>query len=157
MRANGVPRESPAESGMASRVRLLRWPLLLLFLLLLTRLWYLQVIRGPEYRQLAEKNRIRVVRLKPLRGLILDRHGAVLADNKPDFRLVLIREQVSDPRQGLALTVEDLAVTLPLEMHIEVDENETVRLTTASPWRTETSFEPVLHSLSIRVVLENGA
>jgi hypothetical protein len=66
-------------------------------------------------------------------------------------------EQMSDPRQGMALTVEDLAVTLPLEMRIEVDENETVRLATASPWRTETSFEPVLHSLSIRVVLDNGA
>ena len=52
-----------------------------LFLLLAYRLFYLQVIQHQHYQTLAENNRISVVPIVPTRGLILDKHGVVLAHN----------------------------------------------------------------------------
>ena len=55
------------------------------FAVLLLRLIYLQVIRGEEYRLLSLNNRIRLQTLDPPRGLIYDRNGKVLVENRPSF------------------------------------------------------------------------
>src|ERR1700693_5066415 len=61
-----------------------------------TRLFYLQVLRHDYYSNLSQGNRIRTEPIPPSRGLILDRHGVVLADNLPAFQIELIREEVRD-------------------------------------------------------------
>ena len=58
------------------------------------RLFYLQVIKHDYYAELSQGNRVRTDPIPPSRGLILDRHGVVLADNQPAFQLELVREQV---------------------------------------------------------------
>lgn len=65
-------------------------------LVLLTRLALLQVIRHDEYKVLAEGNRTRIEHIPANRGLILDRNGAVLAENQPSYQLEVVREQVAD-------------------------------------------------------------
>jgi len=55
------------------------------FAVLLTRLVYLQVIKGEEYRLLSLNNRIRLQSIDPPRGLIYDRNGDVLVENRPSF------------------------------------------------------------------------
>src|ERR1700719_4763127 len=60
------------------------------------RLFYLQVLRYEYYSTLSQGNRIRTEPIPPSRGLILDRHGVVLADNLPAFQIELVREQVGD-------------------------------------------------------------
>jgi penicillin-binding protein 2 len=60
------------------------------------RLFYLQVLKHDYYAELSQGNRIRTEPIPPSRGLILDRHGAVLADNMPAFQIELVREQVGD-------------------------------------------------------------
>jgi len=60
------------------------------------RLFYLQVLRYDYYSTLSLGNSIRTEPIPPSRGLILDRHGVVLADNLPAFNVELIREQVGD-------------------------------------------------------------
>jgi penicillin-binding protein 2 len=67
-----------------------------LFSLLAGRLYYLQVIEGGEYHQMAEENRINVRVIAPPRGKILDRFGIPLALNDQTFRVVLLPEQVQD-------------------------------------------------------------
>lgn len=67
-----------------------------LFLVVILRLWYLQIVRGGEYRLLSESNRTRVQDILPPRGLILDRNGQILVDNHPAFELAVIREDVTD-------------------------------------------------------------
>jgi penicillin-binding protein 2 len=62
------------------------------------RLFYLQVVKGDYYRGLSQGNSIRNEPIPPSRGLILDRHGVVLADNMPAFNVELIREQVGDAK-----------------------------------------------------------
>ena len=60
------------------------------FLILLIRLFYLQVIEGEEYRRLSENNCIRLQSIDPPRGLIFDRQGRLLVDNRVSFDLALV-------------------------------------------------------------------
>ncbi len=72
---------------------------------LIGRMYYLQVVEGERYRTLAEDNRINLRLLAPPRGRIVDRFGTALADNQPNFRVVVVPEQTPD----LARTLDDLA------------------------------------------------
>ncbi len=60
------------------------------FAVLVARLVYLQVIEGKEYRRLSEINSIRLQDIDAPRGLIFDRHGKMLVDNRPSFNLHII-------------------------------------------------------------------
>jgi penicillin-binding protein 2 len=62
------------------------------------RLFYLQVVKYDYYHSLSQGNSIRTEPIPPSRGLILDRHGVVLADNLPAFNIELVREQVGDTK-----------------------------------------------------------
>ncbi|HEX3398466.1 MAG TPA: penicillin-binding protein 2 [Steroidobacteraceae bacterium] len=62
------------------------------------RLFYLQVVKYDYYHGLSQGNSIRTEPIPPSRGLILDRHGVVLADNMPAFNIELVREQVGDAK-----------------------------------------------------------
>jgi penicillin-binding protein 2 len=67
-----------------------------LLVLVAGRLFYLQVLKYDYYHTLSQGNRIRTEPIPPSRGLILDRHGVVLAENLPAFQIELVREQVGD-------------------------------------------------------------
>jgi penicillin-binding protein 2 len=67
-----------------------------LFSLLAGRLYYLQIVEGQDYRQMAEENRINLRIIAPSRGRILDRSGALLALNDQTYRVVLLPEQVEN-------------------------------------------------------------
>src|SRR4029453_13569184 len=60
---------------------------------LIGRLVVLQVMRYDYYAELSQGNRVRVEPLPAQRGLILDRNGKVLAENRPAFQLELVRER----------------------------------------------------------------
>ncbi len=77
-----------------------------LTLLLIGRLIVLQVVRYDYYAELSQGNRVRVEPLPAQRGLILDRHGVVLAENRPAFQLELVRERVPDVDATLRRLVE---------------------------------------------------
>jgi cell division protein FtsI/penicillin-binding protein 2 len=77
------------------------------------RLFYLQVLKHDYYAELSQGNRIRTEPITPSRGLILDRHGVVLADNMPAFQIELVREQVGDAQAlDVALTQGEYAPQL---------------------------------------------
>lgn len=57
------------------------------FLVLVGRLWQLQVIRGDRYFQASTDNFVKERFLSPVRGRILDRNGVVLVDNRPAFNV----------------------------------------------------------------------
>lgn len=70
---------------------------------LLLRLAYLQVVNYRHYATLSQANRVKPLPIPPVRGLILDRNGVVLAQNYPVYTLEIIPEQVDDMK---ALLVE---------------------------------------------------
>lgn len=81
---------------------------LLLTSVLLVRLYYLQVVQFEHHTTLAENNRIHVQPIPPSRGLIYDRNGVIIADNRPSFSLTLTRERAGDWPQILDVIVEVL-------------------------------------------------
>jgi penicillin-binding protein 2 len=69
---------------------------LIVFGILFVRLWHLQIIHGALYRTESENNRIDLRDVLPFRGLIFDRHGNLLVDNRPSFILGVIPENVGN-------------------------------------------------------------
>lgn len=89
----------------------------MLTLVLVARAYYLQVIQYDHHTTLAENNRIHVQPIPPTRGLIFDRNGVIIADNRPSFSLTVTRERAGDWQavldtlvQVLELTAEDRAI-----------------------------------------------
>ena len=82
----------------------------LMALLLLGRLFYLQVVNHEHYSTLSAENRLKVVPLAPPRGLIFSRDGAVLAENRPSFDLVVTPEKATDLERAFS----DLSALLNL-------------------------------------------
>jgi penicillin-binding protein 2 len=74
------------------------------------RLYYLQVVEAGRYATLADENRIGFRLIAPRRGLIMDRFGVGLADNRPTYRAVLVPEQARD----LGATLDAVAILVPL-------------------------------------------
>jgi penicillin-binding protein 2 len=65
-----------------------------LTMILISRLFLLQVIRHDYYTELSQGNRVRNEPIPAARGLILDRNGEVLAANQPAYQLELVPEEV---------------------------------------------------------------
>ncbi|MGM0542640.1 MAG: penicillin-binding protein 2 [Pseudomonadota bacterium] len=74
--------------------------------LLVGRLAYLQVVQHDVYSTRSEKNRVRVEPLPPNRGLIYDRNGVLLAENRPTYNLTLVRERAENVDETLELLVD---------------------------------------------------
>lgn len=70
-------------------------PILILFLvwvIIVVRLWYLQIYKGETQANKAKQNLLRTQTIYAPRGIIRDRQGIILADNKPAYDLALVRE-----------------------------------------------------------------
>lgn len=86
--------------------------IVMIFVLMAMRLWYLQVISYERYNDRSIRNRTRVLSLAAPRGPIYDRDGALLVDNRPSFDISVMRQEVTD-RQALLQRLSEL---LPAEL-----------------------------------------
>jgi penicillin-binding protein 2 len=82
-----------------------------LICVLVARLYFLQVIQYDYHSTLSENNRVHVQPIPPSRGLIYDRNGVVIADNRPSFSLSMTRERSGDWTQVLDTIVQVLELT----------------------------------------------
>lgn len=87
------------------RIAVVALVVLLMFGVLLYRLFVLQVVRHDSFAERAESNRTAVVPIVPNRGQILDRNGIVLATNYSAYTLEITRSKVQD----LEATIEELS------------------------------------------------
>ncbi len=83
----------------------------LMIIVLIARLYFLQVIQYEYHSTLSENNRVHVQPVPPTRGLIFDRNGVVVADNRPSFSLSMTRERAGDWEQVLDVIVEVLELS----------------------------------------------
>lgn len=81
------------------------------FGLLVARLIYLQVLQHDALLERAESNRVSVVPIVPNRGLIVDRHGVVLASNYSAYTLEITPSKVKD----LDETIDALAEVIEIQ------------------------------------------
>lgn len=68
------------------------------FVIIVGQLWYLQVLEGGRFLDASDKNRIRIRPIAAPRGILVDRHGVPLVDNRPAFTLSLIPREL--PREA---------------------------------------------------------
>lgn len=92
-----------------------------LALALIARLYFLQVVQYDYHSTISENNRVHVLPIPPERGLIYDRNGVVLANNRPSFNLTLTRERAGDTPAVLDALVNVLH--LPEEQRHEFDKD----------------------------------
>lgn len=72
------------------RFRYLYWIYIAVFVVLLVRLIYLQLIAGSYYHSLAEGNRLRAIPLAAMRGVMYDRNGQILVASRPGFMVTYV-------------------------------------------------------------------
>src|SRR4030042_4130496 len=85
------------EQPEASRIfTYLNIAMVIAFALIFGRLWHLQIIKGDDFRNLSENNRIRIQDIPAPRGILYDRGGIPLVDSFPSFDVSLYRQDVSD-------------------------------------------------------------
>jgi len=114
-------------------------------LVLVARLWFLQILHGSDYLQLSEKNRIRLQGITAPRGNILDRKGRVIVANRPFFNVALVREDATNLESTLKKTAhildedlgslwdrvregEDYPRYLPIRLQKDIDWKHLVKL-----------------------------
>lgn len=78
---------------------------------LITRLYYLQVIEHEKHLAVSNQNRIDVRSIRPKRGLIFDRNNVLIAENQPSFTLMLIPEEVVDKTTFLSTLQKFMTLT----------------------------------------------
>src|SRR6059036_819324 len=103
------PQESNKQPVL-QRLRLILFAVILIFGILACRLWQLQIIRGAQYAELAEQNRVRTIQLVAPRGTISDRDNKPLVENRSAFNILLYRESIKDMEATTQYVVEKLGV-----------------------------------------------
>ncbi|MFB3916237.1 MAG: penicillin-binding protein 2 [Terriglobales bacterium] len=115
-----------------TRITIVQYVILAIFLVLAFRLWRLQVAGSEYYASLAEQNRIRTIPILAPRGRILDREGRTIVDNYPSFSALLLRDQSRD------LNADADKIALGLHMDPE-DVRSRVRKFAATP-----QYQPII-------------
>jgi penicillin-binding protein 2 len=77
------------------QLQLLALGLFVGFAILLTGLWWVQIVNASNYRARVETQSYRTVRVPAVRGRILDRTGVALAENRPSYNVSLYLEELS--------------------------------------------------------------
>ena len=95
-----------------SRMLVVTVSILLLFGLLASRLFYLQVVRYREFNAQAENNRTAIVPIVPNRGVIMDRNGVVLATNYSAYTLEITASKVIAPLEEV---IEQLSGVIDIQ------------------------------------------
>ncbi|MBU1318966.1 MAG: penicillin-binding protein 2 [candidate division Zixibacteria bacterium] len=78
------------------RANLLAGILAALMLLLLGRMFYMQVFQHKSYLEISEENRIRIVPEMAVRGRVTDRNGRLLIDNRPSYEVAAVPSEITN-------------------------------------------------------------
>ena len=114
MDRQGSFRDGPQPAEFRRKLKLILAMACLAVFVLTARMWYLQVIKGDELRHRSENNAVRLRAIQPLRGLIMDRRGEVVVDNRASFD-VLITPARDFPPHMLARKVQEIYETRSVE------------------------------------------
>jgi penicillin-binding protein 2 len=107
-----ILKDNTREGKIFSNRVIVAWVMMLVFLLVIVgRLFFLQVIKHQDFDTLSNENRITILPLTPARGLIYDRNGVLIAENRVSYSLELIPEQV----KNFDSTLQELRKILTIE------------------------------------------
>ena len=115
-----------------TRITALRVVITAIFVLLLGGFWFFQVFQHAKFKEMAENNHQRTLPLRAPRGVMFDRHGEVLVENRASFNISIMREHSRD----LDRTVRLLAQVTGTD--------EAVLRETVERHRREPSYRPIV-------------
>jgi penicillin-binding protein 2 len=153
-----MPRDTHQQKSLTRRALFLGGGQVLLTSALVGRLYQLQVLEKDRYRVMADENRINLRLLVPPRGRIADRFGIELADNKQNYRIVIVPEETADIDAtlnaiGMLITITDgdhhrvlrdakrQHAFIPVEVRSNLDWDEMARIEVAIPELPGVSIE----------------
>ena len=116
---------------LAMRLVVVQVGVTVIFAALALAFWYFQVVEHAKFREMAENNHQRTLPLRAPRGVLFDRHGKVLVENRDSFVISLVREQSKNPDRTIRLLARVTGVD-------EAAIRETVRR-----HRMEPSYRPI--------------
>ncbi len=116
----GSPEEE--ESRPSLRLRIVGVVVLVLFGVLVLRLWTLQVVEGKTYAAAVTRNQVRVVSVPAPRGAIVDRNGTVLVSNMPQLEILLSRAEAAQ-NPSIIGKVAALVGQTPQQVQASVNNN----------------------------------
>ena len=117
----GNPEEEESRPNL--RLRIVGIAVLLLFGVLVLRLWTLQVVEGKTYAAAVTRNQVRVVSIAAPRGEIVDRNGTVLVSNIPQQEILLSRAEAAQ-NPGIVGMVAALVGQTPAQVTASINNNQ---------------------------------
>ena len=117
------------------RIHIVGYAIIAVLATLTIGFWHHQIVESAYYSEKADQNRIRNIPLLAARGRIYDRYNRVLADSRPSYDIVLVRENSPSGR-----TVEQTATMLAAGIDIDADE----LLRRINRKRSEPKFRPIV-------------
>src|SRR5687768_15010122 len=99
---------APVEDRRSITIRLviLQVGFAVVFAILAFSFWYFQVVQHEKYQELAENNHQRTISLRAPRGVMLDRDGRVLVENRSSFTISIVREHTKDLNRTIRVLSE---------------------------------------------------
>jgi len=88
---------------IGTRLSVLQYVVIVAFSILAVTFWVLQVVQNAKFEELAENNHQRTLALRAPRGIIFDRNGQVLVENRNSYNISIVREHTSDLNRTVRL------------------------------------------------------
>jgi penicillin-binding protein 2 len=117
----GSPEEEESRPNL--RLRIVGIVVLILFGVLVLRLWTLQVVQGKTYAAAVTRNQVRVVSIPAPRGDIVDRNATVLVSNTPQEEILLSRAEAAQNPQIVGM-VAALVGQTPKQVQASINNNQ---------------------------------
>ncbi len=117
----GSPEEEESRPNL--RLRIVGIAVLLLFGVLVLRLWTLQVVEGKTYAAAVTRNQVRIASIPAPRGEIVDRNATVLVSNVPQEEILLSRAEAAQ-NPGIIGMVAALVGQTPKQVQASVNNNQ---------------------------------
>ena len=107
---------------LATRITILRVTMIVAFVLLGICFWFFQIIQHAKFQEMAENNHQRELPLRAPRGVLYDRHGRVLVENRPSFNVSIVRLHTTDLNRTIRLLsavagIEDARIREIVDRH----------------------------------------
>jgi penicillin-binding protein 2 len=119
------------------RFRYLYGILIIMASILFLRLWYLQILKGEDFKRDAEENRLKKIKIEAPRGMVFDRERRVLLDNHPTFNVAITPQYFrAAPSEARDATIDKLSriINTPSKTILDV----------LTKNRNQPSFQPVV-------------
>jgi penicillin-binding protein 2 len=88
------------------RLTVIRVAVAVYFLVLVGSFWFLQIAQHARYEEMAESNHQRLLPLRAARGVLFDRQGRVLVENRDAFNISILREHSKDLNRTIQMLAE---------------------------------------------------